>query len=99
MIKAGAAPPITAVIGTYWLCYLAILLAGLAALLALAHGEPRLWHWYLVPVFLCLVVVALDTALLASGEVALFSPIGLFGLIGVQSSSPRRSCTSGSTTG
>ena len=36
------------------------------------------------PGFLCLMVVGLDTARLACGQASVFSPVGLFGLIGVQ---------------
>jgi hypothetical protein len=71
------APP-----GTYWACYVGLLLTGLSILFALSLGEPRLLHWYVIPVFLCLLIVCLDTAHLACGNVSFFSPVGLFGLFG-----------------
>jgi hypothetical protein len=84
MSNASAALPIARPLDGYWLCYLAVLLAGAAVLLALMPGAPRLMHWYVLPVFLCLMVVSLDTAALACGRASLFSPVGLFGLLGVQ---------------
>jgi hypothetical protein len=82
--SASAALPIVRPLDGYWLSYAAILLGGAVLLLALIAGEPRLIHWYVLPVFLCLTVVSLDTAALASGRASLFSPAGLFGFLGVQ---------------
>jgi hypothetical protein len=67
---------------TYWTCYVGLLLAGLSILFALSLGEPRLLHWYVIPLSLCLPIVCLDTAHLACGNVSFFSSIGLFGLFG-----------------
>jgi hypothetical protein len=73
----GNAPP-----ATYWTGYLGLLLAGLSILFALSLGEPRLLHWYVIPVFLCLAIVGLDSGHLICGNVSFFSPVGLFGLFG-----------------
>ena len=82
MSPAIAAVRRTAPPATYWTCYVGLLLAGLSILLALSLGEPRLLHWYVIPAFLCLSIVCLDTAHLACGNVSFFSPVGLFGLFG-----------------
>jgi hypothetical protein len=67
---------------TYWTCYVGLLLSGLSILFALSLGEPRLLHWCVIPAFLCLLIVCLDTAHLICGNVSFFSPVALFGLFG-----------------
>ncbi len=67
-----------------WLAYGLVLLAGVLSLFLLALGEPRLRHWFVLPVGLCLAVIGWDTANVLSGRVSPFSPLGLFGLFGVQ---------------
>jgi hypothetical protein len=67
-----------------WLAYGLLLLAGLTLLFLLALGEPRVRHWFLIPVSLCLPVVGWDTANVLSGRVPVFSPLGLFGLLAPQ---------------
>ena len=64
----------------FWLAYGLSLLAGLTFLFLLAFDEPRLRHWFLIPIGLCLPVVGWDTANVLSGRVPVFSPLGLFGL-------------------
>ena len=73
MIRASAALPLATPTDSYWQWYAAILMAGAATLLTLAVDEPRLVHWYVLPVFLCLTVVSLDTAALACGRTSLSS--------------------------
>jgi len=68
----------------FWLAYGLVLLAGVLFLFVLALDEPRLRHWYVLPVALCLPVIGWDTANVLSGRVSVFSPLGLFGVFGVQ---------------
>jgi hypothetical protein len=68
----------------FWLAYSLVLLTGGLSLFLLALAEPSLRHWFLIPVGLCLAVVGWDTAGVVSGRVPAFSPLGLFGLLGVQ---------------
>jgi hypothetical protein len=68
----------------FWLAYSLVLLAGGLSLFLLALDEPSLRHWFLIPVGLCLPVVGWDTAGVLSGRLAVFSPLGLFGIFGVQ---------------
>ena len=68
----------------FWLAYGLVLAAGVLFLFLTALDEPRLRHWFVIPVALCLPVIGWDTANVLCGRVSVFSPLGLFGVLGVQ---------------
>lgn len=48
-----------------------------------ARGSDRLLHWFLLPVFLCGVLIVEDAVRWLSGELDVFDPTGLIGLFGI----------------
>ena len=47
------------------------------------RGGDQLWHWFVLPVFLCGWLVAEDALRWLSGEVDVLDPVGVLGLFGV----------------
>lgn len=45
--------------------------------------SDRLWHWFVVPVWLCGVVIGVDAVDWFRGEVDTFDPFGVIGLVGL----------------
>jgi hypothetical protein len=53
------------------------------AIIGMTATSAELIHWFVIPVYLCGVLVATDAIDWLRGRVALFDPVGLVGLLGV----------------